>query len=151
MAQPAAPLFSSLHLLHRASQRADDLFARHVRPSDLTPRQFVVLQAVAHKNGLSQTDIMAVTGIDRSTTAALVRTLVTYGWLKRRRTRRDARVYSVRITPSGRQMLDAGLSATRAAEDELLFPISEKQRLVLVDLLVLLESTPRGDDNLAGA
>jgi DNA-binding MarR family transcriptional regulator len=151
MAQPAAPLFSSLHLLHRASQRADDLFARHVRPSDLTPRQFVVLQAVAHKNGLSQTDIMAVTGIDRSTTAALVRTLVTYGWLKRRRTRRDARVYSVRITPSGRQMLDAGLSATRAAEDELLFPISDKQRLVLVDLLVLLESTPRGDDNLAGA
>jgi DNA-binding MarR family transcriptional regulator len=106
MAQPAVPLLSPLHLLHRASQRADDLFARHARPSDLTPRQFVVLQAVAHKDGLSQTDIMAVTGIDRSTTAALVRTLVTSGWLKRRRTRRDARVYAVRITPSGRQMLD---------------------------------------------
>jgi DNA-binding MarR family transcriptional regulator len=144
MAQPAVPLLSPLHLLHRASQRADDLFARHARPSDLTPRQFVVLQAVAHKDGLSQTDIMAV--IDRSSTAALVRTLVTNGWLKRRRTRRDARVYAVRITPSGRQMLDTGLSATRAAEDELLFPVSEKQRLVLVDLLLLLQSTRLGDD-----
>ena len=116
MAKPAIPLISPIHLLHRASQRADGLFARQIRPSDLTPRQFVVLQAVAAKNGLSQTDIMAVTGIDRSSTAALVRTLVTKGLLKRRRTRRDARVYAVRITSSGRQMLEAGMSATRAAE-----------------------------------
>src|SRR6185369_1053423 len=138
MAKPAIPLISPIHLLHRASQRADDLFARQIRPSDLTPRQFVVLQAVANKNGLSQTDIMAVTGIDRSTTAELVRTLVTNGLLKRRRTRRDARVYAVRITSSGRQMLEAGMVATRAAEDELLSPVSEKERLILVDLLMLV-------------
>jgi DNA-binding MarR family transcriptional regulator len=138
MARPAIPLLSPIHLLHRASQRADGLFARRVRPSDLTPRQFVVLQAVAEKNGLSQTDIMAVTGIDRSSTAALVRTLVRNGWLKRRRTRRDARVYAVRITSSGRQMLETGMSATRAAEDELLLPVSETQRLVLVNLLMLV-------------
>ncbi len=138
MAKPAIPLISSIHLLHRASQRADGLFARQIRPSDLTPRQFVVLQAVADKNGLSQTDIMAVTGIDRSSTAALVRTLVTKGLLKRRRTRRDTRVYAVRITSSGRQMLEAGVAATRAAEDELLLPVSEKQRLILMDLLMLV-------------
>jgi DNA-binding MarR family transcriptional regulator len=138
MARPAIPLFSPIHLLHRASQRADGLFARQVRPSDLTPRQFAVLQAVANKNGLSQTDIMAVTGIDRSSTAALVRTLVTNGWLKRRRTRRDARVYAVRITSSGRQMLATGMSATRAAEDALLSPVPETQRVVLVNLLMLV-------------
>ena len=114
MAQPATSLFSPIHLLHRASQRADDLFAR--RTSDLTPRQFVVVQAVAGNNGLSQTDIMAATGIDRSSTAELVRTLVTNGWLKRRRTRRDARVYAVRITSSGQQMLEIGISATGDAE-----------------------------------
>ncbi len=136
MAKPAIPLLSPIHLLHRASQRADGLFARQVRPSDLTPRQFIVLQAVADKNGLSQTDIMAVTGIDRSSTAALVRTLVKNGLLKRRRTRRDARVYAVRITSSGRQMLEAGISATRAAEDELFLPVSEKERLLLVNLLM---------------
>jgi DNA-binding MarR family transcriptional regulator len=67
-----------------------------------------------------------------------VRTLVSNGWLKRRRTRRDARVYAVRITSSGRQMLETGLSATRAAEDELLLPVSETQRLVLVNLLMLV-------------
>jgi DNA-binding MarR family transcriptional regulator len=142
MAQPASPLSSPLHLLHRASQRADGLFARRI--SDLTPRQFVVLQAVAGKNGLSQTDIMAATGIDRSSTAELVRTLVTNGCLKRRRTRRDARVYAVRITPSGRQMLETGISATRAAEKELLLPVPEKQRSVLLKLLMLVAIDPAG-------
>jgi len=146
MAKPAIPLISPIHLLHRASQRADGLFARQVRPSDLTPRQFVVLQAVAHKNGLSQTDIMAVTGIDRSTTAELVRTLVRNGLLKRRRTRRDARVYAVRITSSGRQMLETGMSATRAAEEQLLSPVPENQRLLLVDLLTLVAIDAAGDD-----
>jgi len=65
MAQPATPLYSRIHLLHRASQRADGLFARNVHTTGLTPRQFVVLQAVADNNGLSQTDIMAATVIDR--------------------------------------------------------------------------------------
>jgi DNA-binding MarR family transcriptional regulator len=142
MAQPATILSSPIHLLHRASQRADGLFARQVDPSDLTPRQLAVLQAVADNNGLSQTDIMAVTGIDRSTTAALVRTLVTNGSLKRRRTRRDARVYAVRITTSGRQMLETGMSATRAAEDALLSPVPETQRRVLVNLLMLVAIDP---------
>ena len=50
-----------------------------LRDADLTPRQFAILQAVADKSGLSQTDIMAATGIDRSSTAELVRRLVTNG------------------------------------------------------------------------
>jgi hypothetical protein len=35
-------------------------------------------------------------------------------------------------------MLEAGISATRAAEDELLLPVPEKQRSVLVNLLMLV-------------
>src|SRR5262245_63343290 len=96
----ASPLQSALHLLHRAGQRADGLFAGHVGNS-LTPRQFAVLQAVAEADGLSQTGIMAATGIDRSSTADLVRRLVSHGWLQRRRTKRDARAYAVRLTSDG--------------------------------------------------
>src|SRR5688572_14270404 len=97
----SSPLRSALHLLHRAGQRADGLFAGKVG-NVLTPRQFAILQAVDEANGLSQTDIMAATGIDRSSTADLVRRLVSHGWLKPRRTKRDARLYSVRLTPEGR-------------------------------------------------
>ena len=46
---------------------------RQPRRTGLTPRQFIILQAVAEADGLSQTGIMAATGIDRSSTADLVR------------------------------------------------------------------------------
>ena len=128
-------LGSPTHLLHRAGQRADSLFSRHVRDRDLTPRQFAILQVVADKGGLSQTDIMSATGIDRSSTAELVRRLTINGWLQRRRTRRDARVYAVRITAHGREMLSIGASAARAAEEALLSPILERHRQVFLDVL----------------
>src|SRR2546421_4133150 len=83
-----SPLRSVLHLLHRAGQRADSLFAGLV-DNALTPRQFAVLQAVAEADGLSQTGIMAATGIDRSSTADLVRRLVSHGWLQRPPTARE--------------------------------------------------------------
>jgi DNA-binding MarR family transcriptional regulator len=135
MPRAAKPLSSPLHLLHRASQRADGLFSSNVRDIDLTPRQFAVLQAVADNNGLSQTDIMAATGIDRSSTAELVRRLVTNGSLQRRRKRRDARIYAVRITSRGRELLAMGAAATRAAEATLFLSVPVKQRQAFLDVL----------------
>jgi DNA-binding MarR family transcriptional regulator len=133
----AADLVSTtLHLLHRASQLADAVFIRHLPPdADLTPRQFAVLQAVAAKDGLSQTDIMAATGIDRSSTAALVKRLVKHGCLQRRRPRRDARLYAVKLTPAGRKLLAIGAPAARATHDELLARFSGSERQVFLSVL----------------
>ena len=129
---------SLLELLHRASQRADNVFARNVGDTGLTPRQFTVLHAVSEANGLSQTDIMAATGIDRSSTADLVGRLVTSGYLQRRRTRRDARVYAVRLTPKGRQMLAIGEPAAGAVDQALLSLIPQAQRSAFVKALSLI-------------
>jgi DNA-binding MarR family transcriptional regulator len=86
----------------------------------LTPRQYAVLRAVSQENGLSQTAIMAATGIDRSSTAELVRRLVSFGALQRRRTKRDARQYAVRLTPKGRDLVAVGQEAARLADVSLL-------------------------------
>ena len=133
----SSPLQSVLHLLHRAGQRADGLFARHAGTA-LTPRQFVILQAVAEANGLSQTGIMAATGIDRSSTADLVRRLVTHGWLKRRRTKRDARLYAVRLTPEGNRVLALAIPAAGVTEEVLLSSLSRAQRPAFVRALALV-------------
>lgn len=142
MPQAAKSLSSILHLLRRVTQRADALFAQRAPGADLTPRQFAVLQAVAAKDGLSQTDIMTATGIDRSSTAELVRRLASNGCLQRRRTRRDARVYSVRITASGHKLLAVGTPAARAAEESLLVHLSAAERTGLLKALVLITSEP---------
>ena len=70
------PLMNSvLHLLHRAGQAADELFAKEMEGSDLTPRQFAVLVVLAKHENASQTDIVNATGIDRSTLADIVKRL----------------------------------------------------------------------------
>jgi DNA-binding MarR family transcriptional regulator len=129
---------SPLDLLHRASQRADNLFAQRIGGTQLTPRQFAVLKAVSEADGLSQTAIMTATGIDRSTTAELVRRLVTNGLLQRRRTRRDARLYSVRLTAKGRQATSAGTPAARATDEALLSSLAPQQRSAFLEALVLV-------------
>lgn len=72
---------------------------------DLTTTQYTVLVVAGEKDGLSQQDIIDVTGIDRSTVSQVVQLLVRKGLLKRRRTRHDARAYAVSLTDAGRDVL----------------------------------------------
>ncbi|MGA9540058.1 MAG: helix-turn-helix domain-containing protein, partial [Methyloceanibacter sp.] len=60
---------SATHLLHRAGQRAADIFAEEAKKGGLTPRQYAVLTAVSLEEGLPQAELVARTGIDRSTLA----------------------------------------------------------------------------------
>jgi DNA-binding MarR family transcriptional regulator len=136
MPKAANSLSTTLHLLHRASQVADAAFMRHLPPeADLTPRQLAVLEAVAANNGLSQTDIMAATGIDRSSIAELVKRLIKHGCLRRRRSSRDARLYAVTLTPAGRKLVTIGAPAARASQDELLARFSGSERQVFLSVL----------------
>jgi len=96
---------SPIHLLHRASQAVEDAFALAVEIESLTPRQLAVLTTIAKHEGLSQTGIVDLTGIDRSTLADMVRRMVKKGLLQRRRTKEDARAYAVRLTDEGRRVL----------------------------------------------
>jgi DNA-binding MarR family transcriptional regulator len=110
-----------VHLLHRASQSAEELYVRRAADLDpkfrnLTPRQIIVLNTVALEGGLSQTVIGLATGVDRSTLADIVRRLVSRGLLARRRTKSDARRYAVRLTDEGRRALELCLPVWREAD-----------------------------------
>jgi DNA-binding MarR family transcriptional regulator len=98
---------STLHLLHRVHQCAGELFQSHMNGLDVTTTQYTVLVAAQEKDGLSQQDIINATGIDRSTVSQVVQLLIRKGLLKRRRTRHDARAYSVSLTDAGRDVLKA--------------------------------------------
>ncbi|MCK9911289.1 MarR family transcriptional regulator, partial [Microbacteriaceae bacterium K1510] len=74
---------------------------------DLTPRQYAVLVAVAQNEGVSQTLLVEKTGVDRSTLADIVRRMLKKGLLQRRRTKEDARAYSVKLTDEGWRVLKA--------------------------------------------
>jgi DNA-binding MarR family transcriptional regulator len=119
---------STIHLLHRAGQLADEAFLSALGRDGITARQFIVLSIVAREDNPSQTMICEHSGIDRSTLADIVRRLVSRGLLARKRTREDARRYAVRITDAGQRVLDEAVSVARQVEDGLLGVLPSSQR-----------------------
>ncbi len=119
---------SALHLLHRAGQCADEMFAVSVGEAGLTPRQFAVMMAIANSEEPSQTTLVEVTGIDRSTMADIVRRLTSRGLVQRRRTRRDARRYAVRLTDKGETALRQAEPAARTTDEKILAALAPTQR-----------------------
>jgi DNA-binding MarR family transcriptional regulator len=119
---------SALHLLHRAGQCAEELFTSETGKTDLTPRQFAILASVAQQPDISQTGLVEQTGVDRSTLADIVRRLVKKGLLQRKRTRRDARMYAVRLTPKGQGALTAAKPAATRVDQRLLSPLRADER-----------------------
>ena len=119
---------STIHLLHRAGQRAEELFARSLEGQPLTVRQFIVLSIVEGEENLSQNLICERTGIDRSTMADIVKRLVTRGWLSRRRSRRDARMYAIRLTETGRKELERAIPVAMSVDADLVGELNVKQR-----------------------
>ena len=131
--EPASLVRSPIHLLHRAGQCAADIFAEELAELDLTPRQFAILLTVSQREGLSQTDLVEITGIDRSTLADIVRRMLKKGHLQRRRTREDARAYAVRLTDEGLRVLSAARPKVEAVDARIVATLSAEQRTTLVD------------------
>lgn len=97
---------SPSHLLHKALQAALDLYAAEFGPGSITQRQYAVLAAAADHDGATQTELVGVTGIDRSTLADMVARLINKGLLERQRAEHDARANLVRLTEVGRLALE---------------------------------------------
>jgi DNA-binding MarR family transcriptional regulator len=126
---------SALHLLHRAGQCAEVLFTNETAKADLTPRQYAVLVCVGQNPDVSQTGLVEQTGVDRSTLADVVRRLVKKGLLQRKRTRRDARMYAVRLTPKGQGILSGVKPLATKVDQRILSVLKSDQRGSFVDAL----------------
>lgn len=135
---------SATHLLHRAGQRAADIFAHEACVDGLTPRQFVVLTAVAQQEGLTQTELVDRTGIDRSTLADIVARLLHRGLIQRRRAKDDGRAYAIKLSAQGAKALRDAQPAAAAADMRLLASLPPGRRQDFLESLNLIVG-PRED------
>jgi len=120
------------HLIRRCQQFYGDLYARETGARDLTKQQFTVLCALENHEGASQTALVEMTGIDRSTLAEMVRRMLEKGLISRERTEEDQRANSVAITLAGRKALRVARAAADRAEKALLdvLPAAERTRFL---------------------
>ncbi|OYW56434.1 MAG: hypothetical protein B7Y80_06730 [Hyphomicrobium sp. 32-62-53] len=119
---------SATHLLHRAGQHAEEMFARATGQLGITARQFVVLAAIDGLQKPSQTALCETSGIDRSTLADIVRRLEMRGLIHRERTKSDARMYAVSVTDEGRALMMRAAPIAIEVERELLAQFSSAEQ-----------------------
>jgi DNA-binding MarR family transcriptional regulator len=123
------------HLIRRCQQFFGDLYAREAGARELTKQQFTVLAALEHNEGVSQTALVEMTGIDRSTLAEMVRRMLERDLVSRERTEVDQRANAVAITASGRKALRSARNAADRAEKALLEVLPQAERLRFVKSL----------------
>jgi DNA-binding MarR family transcriptional regulator len=126
---------SPSHLLHRALQLALDVYGAETGPGAVTQRQYAVLAAVAEHEGLTQTDLVRATGIDRSTLADMIARMISKAYLARERSTTDGRANTVRLTETGRAILDEAAPRVAAADARILGYLAANKREAFLGVL----------------
>ncbi len=129
---------SASHLLHRVLQIALDVYAEETGKGGLTQRQYAVLAAAADIDGASQTDLVNMTGIDRSTLADMVARMTDKGLLERERSSKDARAKTVRPTEEGRLALEITGPRVEIADLRILAGLPQAKRRAFLEALRIL-------------
>ncbi len=122
-------------MIRRAHQIAIDLFIDACAPVDITPSQYGVLYIVNIVGPISQIGISRLIGLDRSTTALVVRLLTERGLLTKRQSMEDARKAEILITDEGRQTFRQAAKLANKEMKTLLSPFSDEESRVFLALL----------------
>ncbi len=126
---------SPSHLLHRAQQLASNRSAAALRAAGVTLRQFSVLAAIAAEEGVSQSRLVEITGVDRSTLADMMQRMEAAGLVGRSRSSEDARAMAVNLTPAGLAAIKIAAPAVAEADLALLASLPRNRRGPFLDLL----------------
>lgn len=126
---------SPSHLMHRALQLTLDIYSETMGSDGLTQRQFAVLEAVSAKPGLTQSELVKATGIDRSTVADLVARMTSKGLIERERSNLDARAMTVDLSTSGHLALLEARPKVAAIDKRILSLLPKGKREGFMDLL----------------
>jgi DNA-binding MarR family transcriptional regulator len=119
---------SIIDLMRRANQTTTAILVSAHLPQDLSPRQYDVLEALTRENGVSQTRLVEITSIDRSTIVGIIERLVEKGLIRRARTEGDHRAYAVTLTPKGQSMVSAAKPIVDGANVRALGVLPDKER-----------------------
>ena len=138
------------HLIRRAQQRAVEFYVAEVGEDGPTPQQFAVLLNVFQNPGISQTDLVRLSAIDRSTLAEVLRRMVSRGLIARSRRAGDQRAYALSLTANGMAVLERAFAAALRAQSRILDPVPARERPAAMALLARIAGFPAERTKSAG-
>src|SRR6202165_1470339 len=126
-------LLPLLEHLARVGRRA---FEVTLEPGGLRPRHLIALKLLSERGPASQQALADSLSLDPSNVVGLLNELEERRLITRRRDSADRRRHIVELSPRGEEELCGAYDRLRRIDDDLLSPLSSKERATLYDLLV---------------
>lgn len=117
--------------LRSALSRAEHLDGRALAELGLPVRHYAMLELLADGPVARQHELGAAIGLDRTTTAALLRRLDDRGLVRRTPMPGNGRVLVLELTPAGSALRAAAAQRLRDCEQRLLAPLTPEERTQL--------------------
>lgn len=128
-------------LVRRLHQIHLSMFLEECKDYQITPVQYGILSTLSVMPTLDQTTLGAELGLDRTTTADVVRRLEDRGLVRRAPDPKDRRIRLVELTSDGRTVVDSLRSSMERSQERLLEPLNPAERAMFLHLLnVLVEA-----------
>jgi MarR family transcriptional regulator, lower aerobic nicotinate degradation pathway regulator len=122
-------------LIRRAHQIAMDMFIDACAPIDLTPSQYGVLYILNIAGPMSQIGVARLIGLDRSTTALVIKLLTERGLTMKSPSPLDARKVELLITAEGKSILRQAAKLAEKERKSLLAPFTAEEGQTFLALL----------------
>jgi DNA-binding MarR family transcriptional regulator len=126
------------YLVRRLNQIHYAMFFEECRNESITPVQYGVLTALSLVPGSDQTAIGMELGLDRTTTADVVKRLEEKGYLTRKINPTDRRSKQAFITAQGLHVMSLLQDGMARAQSRLIEPLKENERKTFMKLLSTL-------------
>lgn len=126
------------YLIRRLHQISVGIFLQEAGDLGVTPVQYAALQVVGNQPGIDQRTLARTIALDASTTGGVVDRLEARGWMERRTAPEDRRARQLVLTAAGRQALDDTVPAMLRAQEQILAPLTERQRTAFMRMLNLI-------------
>ena len=122
-------------LVRRLHQIYYAIFYEECKTQNVTPVQYGVLTIVALHPDLDQTSLGQAIGLDRTTTADVIKRLEQRGWLERRSSSVDRRTRHVRLTQEGRAIVESLQNNIDRLQERFLQPLRPAERAMFMQLM----------------
>ncbi len=125
-------------LVRRLNQIHDAMFFEECAESSITPVQYGILTVLSQNPWLDQTTIGFELGLDRTTSADVIKRLEDKGWLERRINPTDKRSRQANITAAGFALMESLRERMAKSQQRLIEPLSPANRKLFLSLLTEL-------------
>lgn len=127
------------YLLYRVGAEATARADAELRKMDLTARQVGILTLVIERRPMSQRELGAKLGVDRTTMVGLLDKLEEHGLVERQRSPEDRRVFLIQPTPRGERIHRRAIQVLQECDRTYLKPLSAAERRLMGELLRRIE------------